>query len=179
VNAAPRPRGAIWRPSFASGPLREEGRREGRVQAAPMARLQKKSRRQSPQDWPNNRPSLRDGANGCSVLSQGTGLVCPLRARRSLVASATTRLRKRVARDTSVGVSGPHGLTVRSRIRSSARETRTATPSGHRIPRSTARDDRETPLLVERGTGRMIVVICPTVQGGIARRNAANWHDGR
>ncbi len=31
-------------------------------------------------------------------------------------------------------------------VRSSARETRTATPGGHRISRSTVRDDRETPL---------------------------------
>jgi len=46
-----------------------------------MARLQKKSRRQLPQAWPNIRPSLRDGLNAYVVLSLGTGLSCSHRPR--------------------------------------------------------------------------------------------------
>ena len=43
------------RPSFASqSPSKPRGRREGRVFATPMARLQTKSRRQSPQVWPQH-----------------------------------------------------------------------------------------------------------------------------
>jgi hypothetical protein len=42
-------------------PSISKGRSEGRVQAAPMARQQIKSWRQSPQVWPDIRPSLRNG----------------------------------------------------------------------------------------------------------------------
>jgi hypothetical protein len=51
--------------------------------------------------------------------------------------------------DTSVGVSEPHGLTVRhsiSRLRASAPDTATAI-----APRLHVRDDRETPLFDEAG----------------------------
>ena len=89
------------RPSFAAFARPFKRRAQGRPGAGrthgPPAN---KKQAASPQDWPNNRPSLRDGLNGCSVLSQGTGLACP-------------RHRDVADQDTSVGVSGPHVLTVR------------------------------------------------------------------
>jgi hypothetical protein len=59
---SPRSRGAT-RPSFAScSPLSiRRGRREDRVHAAPMVRVQQKSTRQNHRYEPNNRPSLRNG----------------------------------------------------------------------------------------------------------------------
>ena len=50
-------------------PPEPRGHGEGRVFATPMARLQQKSRRQSPQVRPNIRHSLRDGFNGCFAIS--------------------------------------------------------------------------------------------------------------
>jgi hypothetical protein len=44
--------------------------------AAPMARLQTKSRRQSPQVQPVNRHSLRDSFNGLYAISPVIGLSC-------------------------------------------------------------------------------------------------------
>ena len=53
-DAAPPPRGAhCVRALLPLHALSREGRREGRVQAAPMARLRKKCRRQVPQVLPN------------------------------------------------------------------------------------------------------------------------------
>ncbi len=101
VNAAPQPRGAHSRPSFAHrDTLQTEGRREGRVQAAPMARLQKEKQAAVTTGLAEQPAFPARWLNGCSVLSQGTGLACP-------------RHRDVADQDTSVGVSGPHGLTVR------------------------------------------------------------------
>jgi hypothetical protein len=49
-----------------------------------MAASSKKSWRQSPQVWPNNRSSLRDGFDAYFALSPGTGLSCPCRSRDQL-----------------------------------------------------------------------------------------------
>ena len=50
----PRPRDALRARAMPEiSPSQCGGRREGRALAAPVARLQKKSRRQSPQVWPN------------------------------------------------------------------------------------------------------------------------------
>jgi len=54
--------------------------------------------------------------------------------------------------------------------------SRAATPTRPPHPTPNVRDDRETPLLEERGTGRIIRVICPTPQ---ACRPATEWHDGQ
>jgi len=65
-----RSRGACWRPSFADlPPLDHERRREGRVQAAPMARLQKKCRRQEPQVRAGHPAFPARWLYGCSVVS--------------------------------------------------------------------------------------------------------------
>jgi hypothetical protein len=50
-------------------PAKMRGRRECRVQAAPMARLQKKAGGSHQRYCQNIRHSLRDGFNGCSALS--------------------------------------------------------------------------------------------------------------
>jgi hypothetical protein len=52
-----------------------------------MARLQKKSRRQSPQVQPIIRHSPRDGFNAYIVISPGNGLIAPVAC--ELVASQT------------------------------------------------------------------------------------------
>jgi hypothetical protein len=75
-------------------------RREGRVQAAPMARPQKKSWRQSLQAWPNIRPSLRNGLTAYTALSLGNRAFLPHRH---------AKVRSRVRLGTSVGIPGPHG----------------------------------------------------------------------
>jgi hypothetical protein len=62
-------------PSFDIHVALMRGRREGRVQAAPMARLRKKCRRQVPQDWPNNRPSLRDSLRLIRALLGAPGFL--------------------------------------------------------------------------------------------------------
>jgi hypothetical protein len=51
-----------------------------------MARQQQKSWRQSPQVWPDNRPSQRDDFTVSSALSPGTGLDCPCREQIVLLA---------------------------------------------------------------------------------------------
>ena len=119
--------------------------------AAPMVRVQQESTRQNHRYEPDIRPSLRDGLNGCSVLSQGTGLSCP-------------RHRHRRRSDTSVGVSGPHVLTVRDPIvrPRAKRALRPDAATASRAPRSVTIAKRPSS---ERETGRMIDVICPTVQG--------------
>jgi hypothetical protein len=76
-----------------------------------------------------------------SCSPRGTGLVSPRRLRSS------HRL------DTSVGVPGPHDFAVR------AGNARLACRPGHRIPRPTCRDDRDTPLW-GCGTASSIQLIC-------------------
>jgi hypothetical protein len=69
-----------------------------------MARLQKKSRRQSPQDQPIIRHSLRDGFNAYTWSPWCAGLF----------GHHGDNAQKRVALDTSVGVSGLHDFTSAS-----------------------------------------------------------------
>ena len=90
---------------------------------------------------PKHRPSLRNGFNGCSVLSPVSGL-CSHR-----------HFAKRPAKlDTSVGMSGPHGLAVRDELHSSnAACASTAS-------RSNTRDDREAPLLIRRRDGSDMII---------------------
>ena len=77
------------------------GRRECRVRAAPMVRVQQKSTRQNHRYEPNNRPSLRNGFNGfLRALPGETGLCCHRRfassrkARHLHRGARTTRLRR-------------------------------------------------------------------------------------
>ncbi len=101
-----RPRGACSRPSFAHlPPLDHERRREGRVQAAPMARLQKKMQ-----------------AAVTTGTSRTSGLPCAMALRLLrglpgapgfLVTVARATRRRRSLRGISVGMPGPHGLAVR------------------------------------------------------------------
>jgi hypothetical protein len=100
------------RPNSAHDPPSElqRGRGEGRVFATPMslkklARLQKKSRRQSPQVWPQHPAFPARWLYGLYVLSPGTGLIAPV--------FATTLTR---CADTSTGMPGPHDFAVRIRL---------------------------------------------------------------
>jgi len=85
------------------------------VLVAPMVRVQQRSTRQNHRRRPNIRPSLRDGFTAYSALSPGTGVLAPVFATMlRIIASAT--MRKRIARDISTGMSGPHGLAVRIKV---------------------------------------------------------------
>jgi len=93
----------------------------------------------------NNRHSLRNGVNGCSVLSPVCRLVSHRRLARRVGPSG--RHRQLAGLDPSVGGSGPHGLAVRIGTRSSFAPTRPSHPAAN------VRDDREAPLWI--GAGRV------------------------
>ncbi len=103
-------------------PLQNRGRREGRVQAAPMVAC-KKARGRHHRLGRNNRPSLRDGLLGLYVLSPGTGVLAPVA--RVLVKASRAWPQHREARTTRF-------RRPRS-CRSSACETHAATRRVHRI----------------------------------------------
>jgi len=83
-----------------------------------MARLQKKSRRQSPQVQPNIRHSPRDGFNAYIVISSV----------HRLLATVRDNALARIARDTSIGVPGPHDFTSAGQRSSHASPTSIASP---------------------------------------------------
>jgi hypothetical protein len=100
------------------------GRREGRVQAAPMARLQNKSRRQSPQVRAEQPAFPARWLTGLYVLSPGTGFLAPV------CDECASRIAQTAApggQDHTISPSVP-GLFVRA-IRSRCNPTR---PSRHR-----------------------------------------------
>src|SRR5580658_9715299 len=75
--------------------------------------------------------------------------------------------------DTSVGVSGRHDFAVRE---TRSRQSRASRPSH---PAPNVRDDRETPLLIGRGTGGKMPLICPTTQAkGLRHFNATGKSHG-
>src|SRR5271169_5177728 len=83
------------------------------------------------------------------VISLVTGLSCHHR-----LGNCLHRL------DASVGASGPHDFAVRdSIIRPRARARLTLPRPSHPAPN--VRDDRETPLVMRRGTARVLVLIWP------------------
>ena len=111
--------------------IEDRGRREGRELAAPMARLQKeKQAAVTTGSAETSRPSLRDGFTAYSALSPGTGFLAPARVMRWHHRVATTLAR---CADISTGMSGPRGLTVRSRLFVRAKH-HAATRYAHRIP---------------------------------------------
>jgi hypothetical protein len=131
---------ALTRPSCAADRPRklEEGAGKAGCRPHPWPACKTKSRRQSPQVWPNIRPSLRDGFNAYIVLSLGTGLSCSHRPRdRDLASLAPASGRQ------------DHTILRPQCHQSSAQELRadTSRPSH---PALHVRDDRETPLLRER-----------------------------
>jgi len=86
--------------------LPQEGSRECRALDAPAALRAKVESTQASHHGHagNTRHSPRNGFNGCSALSLVTGLSCHHRRRDA---------KHHRQLDTSVGVSGPHGLAVR------------------------------------------------------------------
>ena len=122
---------------FHSRPLRMEGARKAGPRLRPVAPVREKNARGR-----NHRYSRSSGlpcAMGFTLMSRSprcAGLI-------ATVAFGLIITRKLSA---SVGAPGPRVFTSAT-CRSSARpEERAATDRGHRIPRSTVRDDRETPL---------------------------------
>jgi hypothetical protein len=147
---------AAWshpRGAFASELCRVDRPQDERAQGMPGEGLthgppaERKCRRQSPQDQPNIRHSLRDGFTASSALSPGTGFIAPVIARRKCVVASATMLahcarhQHRDARTTRLG--RPHKR-VRRRPRRTLR-ARTAT-----APRLALRDDRDAPLSPRR-----------------------------
>jgi len=80
----------------------KEGAGKAGCRPHPWPASKQKSWRQTPQDWPNNRPSLRNGFTAYTYSPRGPGFLAPVIPR-----LVTARL------DTSVGVSGPHDFAVR------------------------------------------------------------------
>jgi hypothetical protein len=117
---------------------------EGLTHGPPAER---KRRRQSPQDQPNIRHSLRDGFTASSALSPGTGFIAPVIARRKCVVASATMLahcarhQHRDARTTRLG--RPHKRVRRRPPRTLRARTATA-------PRLALRDDRDAPLSPRR-----------------------------
>jgi hypothetical protein len=110
--------------------LDSQGRRECRIQAAPMVRLQQKKAGGSHHRFSrNNRHSLRDGFTAYSALSPGCRTGVP-----GLIAPVTDEIIRRL--DPSVGRSGPHAFAVRFRA---ARLAALKRPSH---PRPNVRGDR-------------------------------------
>jgi hypothetical protein len=100
-------------------PRKKRGRRECRVKASPMARVQQKSTRQ------NHRLSRSSGIPCAAVLT----LIRVLPGAPGFLATMPCATRKRRRKvDTSVGVSGPHDFT-------SASSTIVVAPSASTAPR--------------------------------------------
>jgi len=143
-----------------------------------MARLQKKSRRQSPQDWPYS-PAFpaRWSSRLLRALPGDRAFLPPSSA------SSPTRHQRRGVGTTRLD--RPH-LIVRLRVPQAwswpenrkctfpdhARALRPDTATASHAPRSVTIARRPSH---ERGTARRIVLICPTTQAALG---AANWHDG-
>ncbi len=140
----------------------KRGHREGRELAAPMARLQKKSRRQSPQVRPRH-PGLP-----CAIVltaasrSPRCAGLSGHRARQRACARCAGYLRRSIR---TARLDRPH------QARSSFRTIRV-----YRSPPLRFVTIGRNALFVASRMTEMIVVICPTRQG---RSYAANWHDGQ
>jgi len=107
ADTRPHSRGTSRPSSATNTPLRKQtrGRRECRVKASPMARLQTKSRRQSPQVQPVNRHSPRAGLNAYTCSPRGPARLPP---------SLTRRAGRRRQLGLSTGRPGPHDFTSAS-----------------------------------------------------------------
>jgi hypothetical protein len=143
-----RSRGANRARGFAgSHPRTMEGAGKTGYPLIPMVRVQQKARGRTTGSA-NNRPSLRDGFNGCFVLSVGTGVLAPIRVMRSIIA-----LRQRACAhcaDISTGMSGPHDLTVRIELFVRMNGSR-CNPIRPPHPRLAYRDDRAYAPPLETG----------------------------
>jgi len=127
----------------------ERGRREGRALAAPVARLQQKSRRHSPQVWPRQ-PGLP-----CAM-------VLTLMARSpwepGFLAPIARSVRHASKLGLSVGRPGPHAFAVRIGIVRPRATSARCDPIRPSHPALNVRDDREAPLWIECGTVRIMLL---------------------
>jgi len=128
-----------------------------------MARQQEKSWRQTPQVWPNIRPSLRDGFTAYSALSSGTGLSCP--RRRAIISRDLTSASG--GQDHTPSPSAPASFVRVHKAR--------ATPPRPSHPAPNVRDDREAPLLSERGTARIMLLISGKVKSIFEKQQNNLW----
>jgi hypothetical protein len=120
------------------------------------------------------RPSLRGGFTAYSALSPGTGLSCP-------------RRRAIISRDLTSASGGQDHTPSPSASASFVRVHKArAIPPRPSHPAPNVRDDREAPLLSERGTARIMLLIYGKVKcdsenqqikrcDGLARRVVCAW----
>ena len=139
IGARPRSRG-IRRPSLiATGPHRKaRGRRECRVKASPMARLQQRKQAAVTTGQAEHPAFPARWAYELYVISPGTGSFVPVSRQRGM----------RVALGASTGAPGPHDFAVRNSI--SRRATAPDKPRPPH-PRPTYRDDRAYAPSLEAG----------------------------
>ncbi len=133
-------------------PCQKKGAGKAGCRPHPWPACRKKSRRQSPQDWPKHSGlPCAMGLTAAPCSPRGPGLLAPV------IGIVTDQ-------DTSIGVSGPHGLTVRlGFVRPHAKRARrpqaaTAPPA----PRSVTIAKRP---FSEQETAMSVDLICPTAQG--------------
>jgi hypothetical protein len=132
---------------FSLVPSKQEGAGKAGCWPHPWPASKQKSWRQTPQVWPNNRPSLRDGVTAYSALSPETGLSCP-------------RRRAIISRDLTSASGGQDHTPSPSASASLVRvHTARATLPRPSHPAPNVRDDREAPLLSERGTAWIMLLI--------------------
>ncbi|CAL79843.1 hypothetical protein BRADO6195 [Bradyrhizobium sp. ORS 278] len=132
------PRGALSRPSVADRcPSLEEGTGNAGRWPHPWPACRKKQAAVTTGSAENTRHSPRDGFDGCFALFP---------VRRTFWPPFRNTALARVARDTSVGVSGPRDLTVRMSVvrRHGKPRCDSHTPTASRLD---VRDDREAPLV--------------------------------
>jgi len=142
-------------------PSVNRGRREGRVPAAPAAPVHKKKHGEGTTGVGGIiRPSLRNGFNAYVALSLGTGLSCSHRPRSSRELGL------------SVGRPGPHDFASASAPFVRTNESH-ASPKRPSHPAPNVRDDREAPLLIERGTVRTILLIYGRRQDAFCKSECA------
>jgi hypothetical protein len=123
--------------------LLSRGRRECRVKASPMARLQKEKQAAVTTGAADQPAFPARCLNGLYALSLETGLIASI-----------LRQRQRVAQDASTGASGPHDFTVRIEMFVGANDPR-CNPTRPPHPAPDVRDDARTSLCMgQDGTNK-------------------------
>ncbi|MGY3449566.1 hypothetical protein ACVILH_001908 [Bradyrhizobium sp. USDA 4353] len=128
------------------------GRRECRVRASPMARLQKKCRRQVPQVQPTFRHSLRDGWNAYAQSPWRAGLLATMPRQCSRIARVIPASGYQDA-----ATSRPRGCRSSAHPKDTLRHHH-----GHRIPTSRVVTIARNALCGEAGCGNMIMISVKT-----------------
>ena len=139
----------------------EEGAGKAGCRPHPWPASNQKSWRQTPQDWPNIRPSLRDGFNGVLRALPGDRAFLPPSPAKRLADLASASGCQNHTTSPSASGSFVRVLTAR------------CDPMRPSHPAPNVRDDREAPLLIERGTVRTILLIYGRRQDAFCKSECA------